>query len=601
MIPGDPVAFLRSTPPFQALPQALFDEAARSIEVVAHPPGAVLVQAGAEPLQHLYVIGKGSVRLEREGQTLQVLEEGEVFGYTSLITGRATLDVVVEDELTAVRLPAAVFRTLLADARFAGHFAVGLSQRLRASLEHSPVAALQADLSRNVQQLVRREAVWVDPEATVGDAARVMRREGISSALVRTDPPGIVTDRDFRNRVLAEDLGPRTPVTAVFSRPLHVVQSTTPVYEAWRVLLERGIHHLPVARGDELVGVVTSTDLMRFTPHSPIAFLQRVERLSSRKDLPGYAAKTTEMVAALVAGGLDATLIGGFVARLNDVLVERILDWAEAELGKPPAPYAWIVFGSEGRQEQTLLTDQDNALVYGDEGAPRREWFQALADRVNEDLVAAGFPECPGGYMARSWHGTLSDWTTRFNGWIDVPSAQAMLVASIFFDFRKVRGELDLAPLEGALAAASGKLWFLRELARDALHFRPPPMLLLRLRGGSSTVDLKNHALRPIVSLARCYGLQASSRTRGTVERLDAGVRSGALDPGTFAMVSEAYRFLLGLRLRLQLRAVESGTPETSKVALSALTPIERSRLKDCFRAITTWQEMAAYHYHVDR
>jgi CBS domain-containing protein len=599
MIPGDPVAFLRSTPPFQALPQALFDEAARSIEVVAHPPGAVLVQAGAEPLQHLYVIGKGSVRLEREGQTLQVLEEGEVFGYTSLITGRATLDVVVEDELTAVRLPAAVFRTLLADARFAGHFAVGLSQRLRASLEHSPVAALQADLSRNVQQLVRREAVWVDPEATVGDAARVMRREGISSALVRTDPPGIVTDRDFRNRVLAEDLGPRTPVTAVFSRPLHVVQSTTPVYEAWRVLLERGIHHLPVARGDELVGVVTSTDLMRFTPHSPIAFLQRVERLSSRKDLPGYAAKTTEMVAALVAGGLDATLIGGFVARLNDVLVERILDWAEAELGKPPAPYAWIVFGSEGRQEQTLLTDQDNALVYGDEGAPRREWFQALADRVNEDLVAAGFPECPGGYMARSWHGTLSDWTTRFNGWIDVPSAQAMLVASIFFDFRKVRGDLDLEPLEAILSAARDKATFLRQFAASSMEYHPPPSFLLRLRGESSTVDLKPHGISPIVFLARCFGIEAGTRARATVDRLAAAVRAGHLDEEQFQGVVEAFRFVLGLRLRLQLASLRSGAPPVTKIALSELSAIERTRLKDALRTVESWHEASRHHFQV--
>jgi CBS domain-containing protein len=347
--------------------------------------------------------------------------------------------------------------------------------------------------------------------------------------------------------------------------------------------------------------VVTSTDLMRFTPHSPIAFLQRVERLGSRADLPGYAAKTTDMVAALVAGGLDASLIGGFVARLNDVLLERILRWAEDELGAPPAPYAWIVFGSEGRQEQTLLTDQDNALVYADEGARAREWFQAFADRVNADLVAAGFPECPGGYMAKSWHGPLSDWVSRFSGWVDVPNPQAMLVASIFFDYRKVHGALDLSPLDEILAGASGKAMFLRELARDALHFRPPPTLLLRLRGASSTVDLKAHGIRPIVSLARCYGLQASSRTRGTIERLDAAVAAGTLEEGTFAMVGEAYRFLLGLRLRLQLRATAAGKADSPRLALSELTPIERSRLKDCFRAIGKWQEMASYHYHVER
>ena len=601
MIAAEATVFLRGTPPFDALPQPMFDQAARQLEVVERASGTLLAQSGGEPLQHLYVIRRGSVRLERDGHTLQVLEEGETFGYTSLITGHATLDVVVEEDLQACRIPADVFRSLLADARFAGHFAVGLSERLRASLDRAPVAALGADLARSVLHLVRRPAVWIAPEATVGEAARVMRRERISSLLVRTEPPGIVTDRDFRSRVLAEDRGPSTRVAEVLSRPLRLVQAETPIYEAWRALLDGAVHHLPVTQGDEIVGVLTSTDLVRFTPHSPVAFLQRIERLGSRNELPGYSAKATEMVSALLGGGLDPLVIGSFVARVNDVVLQRILAWAEADLGPPPAPYAWIVFGSEGRREQTLLTDQDNALVYADEGAAHRAWFQSFADLVNRDLEAAGFPACPGGYMGRNWHGPLREWTERFTGWIDVPTPQAMLVASIFFDLRKVHGGLDLAPLERALARSAASPFFLRELARDALHFRPPPLLLLRLRGGSSLVDLKNHALRPIVSLARCFGLQASAHARGTVERLDAAARAGFLEAGTSAIIAEAYRFLLGLRLRQQLQAAAGATPAPSKVALADLTAIERSRLKDCFRAILSWQDMAAQHFHVDR
>ena len=206
----DPVAFLRATPPFNALPAALFAAAAGALEIGYYPAGSILVRVGADPLQHLYVIRKGSVRLERDGQTLQVLEEGETFGYTSLLTGKATLDVQVEDDLLAYRLPAAQFQRLLGDAQFAGHFAVGLSQRLKSSLEHSPVTTSKADLQLEVAQLLRRPASWVEADATVGDAARVMRDNRISSVLVRGDPPGIVTDRDFRNRVLAEGLGPAT-------------------------------------------------------------------------------------------------------------------------------------------------------------------------------------------------------------------------------------------------------------------------------------------------------------------------------------------------------------------------------------------------------
>ena len=592
----DPVAFLRATPPFSALPAALFDEAAGSLEIGYYPSGAQLVGVGAEPLQHLYVIRKGAVRLERDGQTLQVLEEGETFGYTSLLTGKATLDVRVEDDLLAYRLPAAQFRLLLSDAQFAGHFAVAVSQRLRSSLEHSPVTTFKADLQLEVAQLIRRPAIWVEAGATVGEAARVMRDQKVSSVLVRGDPPGIVTDRDFRNRVLAEGLGPETPAAAVFSRPLRAVDAATPVSAAWTALLDSGSHHLPIRRGEEIVGVLTSTDLLKVHAPGPVAVLRRVERMADRSALPGYAAKVTEMVGALLAGGLEAELMAGYVARLNDALVRRLLSFAEADLGPPPAPYAWVVMGSEGRMEQTLLTDQDNALVYDDRGEPHRAWFQALAEHVNADLEAAGFPPCHGGYMARHWLGTVSEWVQRFAGWFEVRKPQELLVASTFFDFRKVGGALDLEPLEAALANTAQHPVFLRYLARAALDLRPPNSLLLRLRE-STELDLKMQGLAPIVLLARCYGLEIGSRERNTHTRLEAAVKAGLMSQEVFNVVSEAYRFLLGLRLRLQLKLAAEGKPAINKLAFSDLSAVERSRLKDAFRAIKSWQDMAAYHY----
>jgi CBS domain-containing protein len=595
----DPVAYLRSIHPFHALPAPLFEDAARHLEVGLFQAGTWLVRVGQRPLEHLYVIRKGVVRLERDGKTLQILEEGEVFGYTSLITGAATLDVLVEEDLLAYRLPGEVFRRLLADAQFAGHFAVGLSERLRSSLEHSPVATFEPDLSLRVEELVRREPVWVEPGQTVGDAARLMAELNISSVLVRTDPPGILTDRDFRKRVLAAGQGPEVPVTQVFSRPLRTVAGDTPIHDAWATLLDAGVHHLPVTRDGTVVGVITSTDLLRSTAQGPMSVLRGVERLASPDKLPGYAQKVTQMTAMLLAGGLDATVIAGLVARLNDALVRRILRWAEADLGPAPAPYAWIAFGSEGRMEQTLLTDQDNALVYADAGVPRRDWFQALAERANRDLEAAGFPRCPGGYMARSWNGPLSEWTARFAGWLDVPSPEAVLVASIFFDFRRVGGELDLEPLEALVERAAGKSPFLRFLAQDALRFHPPPMMLLRLRG-SSTVDLKLHGISPVVAMARRYGLGAGSDARTTLGRLEAATRAGLLEEEAREAVSEAYRFLLGLRLRLQLRQLKEGKPAANEVSLHALSAMERSRLKDAFRAIRHWQERSAFRFQAE-
>jgi CBS domain-containing protein len=594
----DPVAFLRATPPFGDLPARFFERAARSLDIGFFPVGTRLVQSGGTPLQHLYVIRKGAVRLESGGQTLQLLEEGEVFGYTSLLSKKATLDAIVEEDLLAYRIPRAEFEVLLeADARFASHFAMGLAERLKHSLARPQVATFQADLGVAVETLVHAPPVRVPAGATVGDAARAMREHHVSSVLVDTSPPGIVTDLDFRNKVLAEGLGPDTLLTAIYSSPVKTVPGRTAIYEAWQTLLDQGVHHLPITRDDEIVGVLTSSDLLKTTAQGPPAMLRTVERLASRDALPGYGTRLAEMASSLLAGGLDATVIAGFVARLNDALLGRILRWAEAELGPPPAPYAWIAFGSEGRMEQTLLTDQDNALIHGGSAADE-PYFVALAERANADLIMAGYPPCPGGYMARNWHGPLVDWEARFSGWLDDPKPQALLWAAIFFDFRKVHGTLDLAPLEAVLTRASKERLFLRCMAKAALEFRPPPSLFLRLHGDE--IDLKRQVISPIVFLTRPYALEVCTTARNTLERLDKAVAAGRMGPDVRATLREAYRFMLGLRLREQIRMIAQGVPAVNTISLSSLSSIERSRLKDSLRHIRDWQDKAAYYYRTD-
>jgi CBS domain-containing protein len=537
------------------------------------------------------------VRLERDGQALQVLEEGETFGYTSLITRQATLDVLVEDDLLAYRLPDEQFQRLLSDAGFAAHFAAGISERLRASLEHSPVATLRADVTVELGTLVRRPAVWVAADASVGAAARVMRDERISSVLVRGDPPGILTDRDLRSRVLAERLGPELPVLQVRTSPLRTFPAATPLHEAWNALLDAGVNHLPIAgRDGAVLGVITSTDLLKASAHGPVAVLRRIERLGDPSGLPGYADKLAEMASALLAGGLAAPVIAGLVRRLNDALLARILAWAEADLGPSPAPYAWLSLGSEGRGEQVLLTDQDNALVYADEGAPARGWFASLAERVNADLARAGFPRCSYGHEASKDHGTLSEWTHRLASAVDGPRPQA---AAFLLDLRRAAGPLELAPLEAERARAGRSATFLRFLARAALELEPAEVGGLRLRAAPE-VDLKAGGIQPVVFLARCYGLEVGSAERSTLGRLDAARQAGLMGEEVHAGVTEAYRFLLGLRLRLQLRQIAERHAPTSLVAWAELSAIERSRLKESLRAVRRWQEMAGYHYRTD-
>ncbi len=395
-----PLEFLRSHPPFDRVGPGLLTEVEAGLEFAVHAKDARILDRGGAPADALLVVRKGSVRLERDGEVLQVIEEGECFGFPSLIS-RSTphADAVAAEETLLYRIPAALFDRLFASREFADFFLDGLGDRLRRSAAHRRLP-LGRELATPVGRLSVSPPIRVAASATVEEAARVMRDHGISSVLVDGEPPGILTDRDLRSRVLAEGRPASTPAGAVATRPVRAVSAEATLFETLVFMLEQHVHHAPVESGGSIVGIVTDTDLLRLYVKSPLYLLRHIERLTADTELPRYAGDLAAMVETLLWGGLGAAQLGSVVSRLNDALVSRLVQMAQEQLGPPPGHCAWIVFGSEGRMEQALLTDQDNALVYEGEGEREREYFAALARRVVEGLVSAGFPPCPGGFMA---------------------------------------------------------------------------------------------------------------------------------------------------------------------------------------------------------
>jgi CBS domain-containing protein len=501
--------------------------------------------------------------------------------------------VITEEESEIYQLPVEVVRYLNEQPAFAEFFLKGLGERLQraSSLRTSP---LTGDLAAPVGYLVTQPPVFVEAGATVAEAARVMRQERVSSVLIKGVLPGIITDRDLRNRVLAKGLGAETPLEHVLSRPLKTLPVDTPIYSALLFMLEENIHHLPLTRQDQIVGMVSDTDLLRHQVQSPLYLLKRVETLADSAALSHYAVEIAGTVKALFEGGLDIGQIGRIISSLNDALITRLLTLAEQALGPPPTPYAWIVFGSEGRQEQTLLTDQDNALVYGQAGEESHSYFLKLADRVVEGLLQAGFPACPGGYMAVNWRRPLSDWKMLFRDWVQTPDPQALLEASIFFDFRPVYGSLDLEPLEAIFLKAGERRLFLAHLARNSLNFQPPLGFFRRIREEEGGIDLKKGGITPIVALARLYALEAGLPLRTTLDRLAAIAQSSTLGQERAELLAEAFRFIQYLRLREQLQTYQAHQLPGNKVRLGTLSPLERRHLKEAFLLIREVQELTA-------
>jgi len=440
------------------------------------------------------------------------------------------------------------------------------------------------NLGLPVKYLVKRPPVFVEPGATVAQAARTMHEALIGSVLVADDPPGIVTDRDLRGRVLAAGLGPETPVSQVMTRPLKTLDSDAAVFTALHLMLEEHIHHLALVEQGKIIGVISSTDLLRHEATGAFYLRRTLDSVEDPTTLAHYSREVAGTVQTLFRGGLGAVQIGQIVSSLNDALVKRLVKLAEQDFGPPPTDFAWIVFGSEGRFEQTLLTDQDNALIYGEESETARAYFAALAEQVVNGLIQVGFPPCAGGFMATRWCKPLAEWRRLFAAWVRAPEPQALLDAAIFFDFRPVAGELSLTAVEEIVASAKTEKLFIAHMTKDALVFGPPLGFFNRIRSDNGMVDIKKGGIVPIVALARAGALAAGSQERSTLERLAAAGKSGTvLSQEDTSVLGEIFEFFLFLRLRRQLAALEANQILDHNVHLNALSTLERRRLKDGF------------------
>ncbi len=395
--------------------------------------------------------------------------------------------MIVEEDSEIYQLHETIFRNLLKQSpAFAEYFLQGLSERLRRTVASQPQRALSfGDFTAPVSELIRRAPVFVPPHVTVAQAARTMHQHGISSVLVSGEPTGILTVRDLRSRVLAEEKPLATPVHQAMTAPIFTIPAHTSIIDALLTMIERHIHHLPVEERGRIVGLITDTDLLRQQMRNPLVLFERVRSFSHVDELGTYARDLAATVDWLFRHGLDVLQIGQVVARINDTMTSRLLSLAERDLGPPPTPYAWFVFGSEGRMEQLLLTDQDNGLVYEQPSPEADAYFARLAQQVVDALIAVGFPPCRGGYMAVNWRWPLDEWTRLFRSWVESPTPQAYISIQSFF-FAYLQHNEVLAPLQKGFSTRRHgghreKIWgFTEKILSKPYLFSSPCSLCLR-------------------------------------------------------------------------------------------------------------------------
>jgi CBS domain-containing protein len=601
-------AFLVRHPPFDSLETAELERVARSVQIEFFPAGTTILQQAGKPALSLYVVRTGAVELLDEGRVLDLLGEGEAFGHPSLLSGLGPAFAVRAHEDTLCYLvDRAVAEEVMATPSGLAFLTASLLRReRRAGLAREGESPAPVGLVR-VGALIRRSPVICAAEATVREAAELMSKERVSAVLVSTEKGlGIMTDRDLRSRVLASSLPGETPVSEVMSFPVVTASVDATADDVLLLMLEHGFHHIPVTDLEgQVVGVVSDGDLFGLERIAPFSIHRAIERATTELEVAEEASRLREIVVALVEAETDPVEVGHIIAATIDAATRQLIALSVRDLGEPPGSWAWLALGSEARNEQSLRTDQDHALIFdaADGAADEAEhYFAELARRVTDALERAGVPRCRAEVMASNplWRRSVNAWVAEFRARLADPGMEGKVFTSIALDYRRVAGSLDIEPmLDGLIRNASRDPKFARRLAHTALELRPPTGFVrdfvVEARGShAGTLDVKHGGITPITNLARAYAVGSGLTGNRTLWRLREVSAMGVLDPDVSIGLAEAFSLLWRVRLEHQVAQVRAGLPEDDAVNPGSLGPLTRRGLKDAFRLTARAQRALA-------
>jgi len=600
--------FVQDTPPFDTLPDEAQRRIAQQIEITYAPEGNVVLPLHAEP-EALYLIRSGAVELHDENDRLVArLDAHDFFGYPALLTDAPAQRrcTTIEDTLL-YQFPAAVFDTLRSNYppvdRF---FNRAYADRLRDAIREQQT---QQAFTTPIERLITREPVTIDAEATIRDAAQRMSEARVSSLIVTGgDTLGILTDRDLRNRVVAEGRSPDASCRTIMTKEPITISADAYAFEALLAMSRHNVHHLPVLDGETVIGMITTTDLMRMEADHPVYLVGDVWKQTSVEGLARVSNRLPQLMQHLAEASAHPADVSRAITTVADALTQRLIELAYNEIGPPPIPFAWMALGSQARHEMSIHSDQDNALVLSNDydTIQHGHYFERLAHFVCDGLDACGFVYCPGDVMATTdrWRQPVDTWRRYFRDWMDEPHPESLMHASIFFDWRPVAGAVQLAHTlhDFVLKRTPNQSIFLASLTVNALEHTPPlgffrQFVLERHGGETKTLDLKLNGLVPIVDLARIHTLDRGLAPVNTLDRLEALAQSDSFAASDANDLSDAFAFIASVRMRHQVSQLRRGDTPDNYVPPSALSDFEQRHLKDAFKIVRRMQSALEQRY----
>ncbi|MDD5248987.1 MAG: DUF294 nucleotidyltransferase-like domain-containing protein [Rhodocyclaceae bacterium] len=462
--------------------------------------------------------------------------------------------------------------------------------------------------------LVRGKPVTAAPETTLREAVQLMHEQHVGSIVIvepeSGNPIGIFTLRDLLRHVAAAGDLDQMLMSAASDRSLLTLNWRSTIYQAALVMAREGVHHVVVVDATgKLAGVVSQGDIYELQSGGGKAISGAIRSARDMEGLVAAAEDIRRLAERMLAEGTAAEPLTQLISSLNDHLTARLLELTGLDFALPKIHWCWLSFGSEGRFEQTLSTDQDNGIIFAcpaGEAEAFRQAFLPFARAVNERLAACGFPLCKGNIMASNPDLCLSadEWRGKFHSWLQSGSPQALLNATIFFDFRPLYGDEALTDELRAwlLATAPAATLFLRFMAENALRVQPPLGLVRDFAYDKSeafphTIDLKASGSRLFVDVARILALANGVAATGTAERLRGLASRGKLGRDDVGAVIDSFYFIQQLRLQQQ----QLGTPAglENRVDPERLNELDRYILKEAFKQAKKLQSRLQLEYRL--
>lgn len=596
------------------------------LSVVYFAPDTIVLEPGEAPPPHLYVVRQGAVVGSDPADPRQDafrfrVSVGESFPLGALLGRRpVTSRYRAVGDTFCFRLAATDVQALMDRSP---EFQAFASQRLgtllaiarRRTQAECTVEFVRQPFERPIRELLRREVVQCQVGSPVREALEKMQHGRVGSVLV-TDgenrPVGIFTLRDLRDRVALTGYPTDAPIDAVMTRDPVTVGVDAMAYDAALLMTRHGFHHVVIVDEGRAAGVLAESDLFALQRVGLSALSAALRSATTTYQLRAASSQLLGLGRMLLAQGLGSEQVARILSTLNDRLTTRVVEIEAQATSIPLDAFCWLALGSEGRHEQTLATDQDNAMVFPDPPDGDADGMRArllpFAQRVNEALAACGFPLCRGGIMAsnRVWCLSESEWRDRFSTWIGAPDGEALLNCTIAFDFRPLCGNVEAGnALRHWLSGQTRSRGLLLRLMTQSALRSEPPLGTLRdfvvdIHGGrADTIDIKVNGVALFVDAARILSVAVGDDHTNTVERLRAAARERSLAPSEVEGWIEAFAFLQSVRFSHQLAQVEAGEPADNFVAPDALNTLDRRILREALRQARKLQERLRLDYRL--